>query len=73
MNNNNSNNNNNNNNKKNDNINDSNESRGLQVEKCRLCEEAREPVTHLLSGCKVLAARENTMRHNNAMNILATE
>jgi len=48
--------------------------RGIAVvtDKCRLCGEFVEGVLHLVSGCKVLAAREYLNRHNNVLKILMT-
>ena len=48
-------------------------SRGLQVESdsCRVCGEEKETLMHLLSGCKMLAGKEYTARHDKALKILA--
>ena len=32
--------------------------------KCRLCKSMDETTEHILSGCQVLAGRENTKKHN---------
>ena len=48
--------------------------RGLvECDKCRLCEEHRETVHHLLSGCKKLAGTEYVKRHNNTLKVLAVK
>ena len=41
-------------------------SRGLaECSKCRLCDQQRETVEHLLARCKVLANSEYLTRHNS--------
>ena len=48
--------------------------RGLvECDKCRLCEEHRETVHHLLSGCKKLAGTEYVKRRNNTLKVLAVK
>ena len=47
--------------------------RGIEVatEMCRLCGSQKETVHHLLAGCKVLAGKEYTYRHNKALMVFA--
>ena len=48
-------------------------SRGLNIEsdKCRVCGEKKETVMHILSGCRVLARKQFTERHDKGPKILA--
>ena len=39
--------------------------------KCRLCNEQRETVQHLLAGSKMLANSEYLARHNRALMVMA--
>ena len=48
--------------------------RGLvECDKSRLCEEHRETVHHLLSGCKNLVDAEYVKRHNDTLKVLAVK
>ena len=38
---------------------------------CRLYQEQRETVQHLLAGCKMLASSEYLARHNRALMVMA--
>ena len=42
-------------------------------DKCRLCGEHKEPVQHLLSGCRKLARAEYVKRNVNALKVLAVK
>ena len=42
----------------------------LEIDKCRICRQAKETVMHWLSGCTRQAATEYLKRHNNALMIL---
>lgn len=42
----------------------------IQTDKCRLCMSSTENTEHLISGCKVLAPKEYTIRHDNVARIL---
>ena len=39
--------------------------------KCRLCNEQKETVQHLLAGCKTIASSEYVIRHNRALVVVA--
>lgn len=40
------------------------------TDKCRLCNEHTENTEHIISGCKVLAPKEYTQRHDNVAKIV---
>ena len=39
-------------------------------EKCRLCGNPNETIEHIIDGCKMLAQREYTRRHNDVCGII---
>lgn len=41
--------------------------------KCRMCKEAHENIEHIISGCKNLAPKEYTNRHNDIAKIIHIE